>query len=296
MIKRLILLKAALLLTACSTALPTANTPQNISQPVNVSYSSLAAQAHSDSSMQIAYGPGALQFGRLYLPARHADHITDQIDAKTMLPLLIFVHGGCWLNTYDLTHATAFAQAMAAQGIAVWSVEYRRVGDEGGGWPGSLQDVKQAVSFAFNNLNGYPLDKNRVAIAGHSAGGQLALLAAANTKQVPAKAVLGLAAITDLTLYSAGSNGCQRATAGFIGGDATQFPGRYKLASPQGQPLVANTLLLHGSSDTIVPLSQATQSGIAYKVVEGAGHFDWLHPHTAAFATVLQQLQEQFAK
>lgn len=292
MIKRLILLKAALLLTACSTALPPDQTSQNISQPVNVSYSSLAAQAQSDSSIQIAYGHEPLQFGRLYLPAQH----TDQNDTKTKLPLLVFVHGGCWLNAYDLNHATAFAQAMAAQGIAVWSVEYRRAGDEGGGWPGSLQDVKQALSFAFNGLDGYPLDKHRVAIAGHSAGGQLALLAAANTQQVPFKAVLGLAAITDLTLYSAGSNGCQRATTGFIGGSATQFPGRYKLASPQGQPLAANTLLLHGSSDTIVPLNQATQSGIAYQIVEGAGHFDWLHPQTQAFATVLQQLQEQFAK
>jgi acetyl esterase/lipase len=292
MIKHLILLKAALLLTACSTALPPANTlqAQSSNQPVNVSYSSLAAQADSDSSMQIAYGPGPLQFGRLYLPAQHDTQV------NTMLPLLVFVHGGCWLNAYDLNHATAFAQAMAAQGIAVWSVEYRRVGDEGGGWPGSLQDVKQALSFAFNGLDGYPLDKHRVAIAGHSAGGQLALLAGANTKQFPLKAVLGLAAITDLTSYSAGSNSCQRATAGFIGGSTTQFPGRYKLASPQGQQLPANTLLLHGSSDTIVPLSQAIQSGIAYQIVEGAGHFDWLHPQTQAFATMLQQLQEQFAK
>ncbi|MDX5407144.1 MAG: alpha/beta hydrolase [Chromatiaceae bacterium] len=292
MIRRLILLKTAMLLTACSTALPPDKTPQNISQPVNVSYSSLAGQAQSDSSIQIAYGDEPLQFGRLYLPAQR----TYQFDMQTKLPLLVFVHGGCWLNAYDLNHATAFAQAMAAQGIAVWSVEYRRVGDEGGGWPGSLQDVEQALSFALHGLSGYPLDKNRVAIAGHSAGGQLALLTAANSKQVPFKAVLGLAAITDLTLYSAGSNGCQRATTGFIGGSATQFPGRYKLASPQGQPLAANTLLLHGSSDTIVPLSQTTQSGMAYKVVEGAGHFDWLHPQTAAFAAVLQQLQEQFAK
>ncbi|WP_174978751.1 hypothetical protein [Rheinheimera pleomorphica] len=55
-------------------------------------------------------------------------------------------------------------------------------------------------------------------------------------------------------------------------------------------------MLLHGSSDTIVPLNQATQSGIAFKVVDGAGHFDWLPPQTAAFATVPQQLQEPFAK
>ena len=205
-------------------------------------------------------------------------------------------HNAAIKGVLSLRIVRSFAQAMAAQGIAVWSVEYRRVGDEGGGWPGSLQDVEHAVSFAFNNLNGYPLDKNRLAIAGHSAGGQLALLAATNNQQFSFTAVLGLAAITDLTLYSAGSNGCQRATAGFIGGDATQFPGRYKLASPQGQPLAPNTLLLHGSSDTIVPLSQATPSGIAYKVVEGAGHFDWLHPQTEAFAMVLQQLQEQFAK
>lgn len=288
MIKRLILLKATLLLTACSTApLPTATEPE-AAQPANVSYASLAQQAVQDTSLTLAYGSAPLQFGRLYLPA--------VVPTNTSVPLLVFVHGGCWLNAYDLNHATAFSQAIAAEGIAVWSVEYRRVGDAGGGWPGSLRDVQQALTFALNNLNNYALDKNRVAIAGHSAGGQLALLAGAGAPPDSLDAVIGLAAITDLTLYSAGSNSCQQATQQFMTASASQLPGQYKLASPQGQQLHHSTLLLHGSSDTIVPPSQATASGIRHSIIENAGHFDWLHPKTQAFSSLVKQLQEQFAK
>lgn len=287
MIKRLISLKAAMLLTACSSA-PLPTTKVDATRPANVSFSSLAQQAAPDISISLAYGTAPLQFGRLYLPA--------SIAANTTVPLLVFVHGGCWLNAYDLNHAAAFSQAMAAEGIAVWSVEYRRVGDEGGGWPGSLQDVQQALTFAFDELNSYPLDKHRVAIAGHSAGGQLALLAGANAQAHKLQAVIGLAAITDLSAYAAGNNSCQQATTGFMGGSAAQLPAQYKLASPQSQLLPDNALLLHGSSDTIVPVNQATTSGIRYQIIENAGHFDWLHPKTQAFSSLLKQLQEQFAK
>uniref|UniRef100_A0A486XUA7 Possible kynurenine formamidase n=1 Tax=Rheinheimera sp. BAL341 TaxID=1708203 RepID=A0A486XUA7_9GAMM len=290
MIKKLILLKLALLLSACShiATVPLTDKVLPTSPVSNVSYASLATQAGADNSITLHYGSEPLQFGRLYLPA--------MLTKDSKVPLLVFIHGGCWLNAYDLNHSTAFSQAVANAGIAVWSVEYRRVGDSGGGWPGSYHDVHKALQFAQYQLSSYPVDQRKLAIAGHSAGGQLALLAAANVAAEELRAVIGLAAITDLTLYAAGNNSCQRATSAFIGGSAAEFPGRYKLASPQGQRLHPSTLLLHGSSDRIVPLRQASESGINNQIIDDAGHFDWLHPQTQAFAQFLQKLQEQFAK
>jgi acetyl esterase/lipase len=290
MIKNLLLLKAIILISACSA---TNNNwvmqDETAAKPlVNVSYASLRPLAKADNSIVLKYGSAEQQFGRLYLPSSTA--------AIKKVPLLIFVHGGCWLNAYDLSHSTAFSQALAEAGIAVWSVEYRRVGDNGGGWPGSLNDVQQAVEYAVQRLNNFPLDLNRVALAGHSAGGQLALLAGKTTIKPQLRAVLGLAAITDLTAYSHGTNSCQRATSAFMGGTSEQLASLYQLASPKRQALHESTLLFHGSSDIIVPQTQAYIPAVPYKIIENAGHFDWLHPQTEAFDNLLQYLKEQFAK
>ena len=290
MIKNLLLLKAIMLISACSANHSNLAIQEEtaVKPPVNVSYASLRPLAKADNSIVLKYGSAEQQFGRLYLPSSSA--LSEKV------PLLIFVHGGCWLNAYDLSHSTAFSQAMAEAGIAVWSVEYRRVGDHGGGWPGSLNDVQQAVEYALQRLNDFPLDINRVAVAGHSAGGQLALLAGKTVTKPRLTAVLGLAAITDLTAYSNGNNSCQRATSAFMGGTSEQLASLYQQASPNGQALHESTLLFHGSGDTIVPQNQVYIPKVDYKIIQNAGHFDWLHPQTEAFVNLLQYLKEQFAK
>src|SRR4026209_857599 len=85
---------------------------------------------------RISYGSGPLQFGNLRLPKRPGPH-----------PIVVFIHGGCWLSQYDIAHAAAFEQAIADSGFAVWSIEYRRVGNEGGGWPGTFSDIVQAADY-----------------------------------------------------------------------------------------------------------------------------------------------------
>ncbi len=105
----------------------------------NVSFNSVLALPVKNLGMKLAYGKAALQFGLLSLPEASAD-------AKP--PLVIFVHGGCWLNAYDVAHSKALSQALTEAGYAVWSLEYRRVGDEGGGWPGSLNDIVQGIHYA----------------------------------------------------------------------------------------------------------------------------------------------------
>jgi len=274
----------------------------------NVSYTSLASLPYTDSSIKLHYGADALQYGRLYLPPKSG----SQTQTKT--PLLVFIHGGCWLNAYDISHSRAFSQAVAAAGFAVWSVEYRRTGDEGGGWPGTFNDILQALRFSQSAFEAYAIASKNIVIAGHSAGGQLALLAAGRsylhydylqnenaqnvkphqeTAPLPQiKGVIGLAAITDILAYAEGANSCQRATRQFLGGTATEQLVSYQQANPRQQIMHPATLLLQGSVDTIVPLAQATNSNMPYQVVAEAGHFDWIHPHTRAYKQFIAALQE----
>lgn len=293
---------SCLLLTACVNN--TAQHPETQPEPQvlsQVSYNSILALPVAGGGKTLAYGENPLQFGQLYLPDITADASSPKV------PLLIFIHGGCWLNAFDIQHTRAFSEAVAAAGIAVWSIEYRRVGDEGGGWPGSYHDVLAAIAHAQTALHPYPIDVNQVVLAGHSAGGHLALLAAGATAQPsssdtlgtalkPIKGVIGLAAITDLPSYQSDATGCQRAARQFIGGSYPERAEQYLAASPTQQPAHPVTLLLHGRADSIVPLSQATDSGLPLQLLDNVGHFDWIHPQTAAFQHFLSTLQALIAK
>src|ERR1041384_1557534 len=117
----------------------------------------LTAAPPPPADARIAYGTEPLQFGDL----RHADG-----DA-----LAVVLHGGSWKATYNLIHLAHLCIALGEAGIATFNVEYRRVGDPGGGWPGSLEDVLLAVEHA-RGLSRRPV------LVGHSAGGHLALHAA----------------------------------------------------------------------------------------------------------------------
>ncbi|GGW62179.1 alpha/beta hydrolase [Alishewanella tabrizica] len=296
-------LLCCLLLTACvnRTAQIPEDTPESavLSQ---VSFSSVLALPVVDKAEKLAYGEHTLQFGQLYLPSMSATTSTKSV------PLLIFIHGGCWLNAFDIQHTQAFSEAVAAAGIAVWSLEYRRVGDEGGGWPGSYHDVLAGIAYAQTALQDYPIDLSQIVLAGHSAGGHLALLAAgASTQDLqsepqaksvlkPVKGVIGLAAITDLPSYQSDETGCQRAARQFMGAVYPDLAEEYQKASPSQHPAHPATLLLHGRADSIVPLSQATDSGMPVDVLDDAGHFDWIHPQTEAFHHFITALQALMAK
>lgn len=287
------------LFSACTVALPTGldkdnkpSTVQNLALLQNVSFNSVLALPVKNQGIKLAYGKAALQFGLLSLP---------EASAGAKPPLVIFVHGGCWLNAYDIGHSKALSQALTEAGYAVWSLEYRRVGDEGGGWPGSLNDIVQGIDYARAQFEQYGVDVNRIALMGHSAGGQLALLAgeklagkklADNKQAAHIQALIGLAAITDMASYAKGSNSCQSATAKFIGASPEQAPELYQQASPSQHKAHPRTMLLQGSADQIVPVTQATDSGMPYRMVEKAGHFDWIHPQSAAYPHLLVTLQE----
>src|SRR5947209_8341551 len=134
---------------------------------------------------RIAYGSDPNQFGDLRLPSN-----------KKAAPLLMFIHGGYWRARYDLTHAGHLCAALARAGVATWNVEYRRVGNSGGGWPGTFQDVEAAWRFRRQIAAKYSLDLAHCALAGHSAGGALALWLAARDRSI--KAVASLAGVNNL--------------------------------------------------------------------------------------------------
>jgi acetyl esterase/lipase len=128
---------------------------------------------------RISYGSGPQQFGELRVPQANGPH-----------PVVIIVHGGCWLaklgNLDDravaLDLVRPIAADLAANGIATWNIEYRRLGNEGGGWPGSFLDVAHAADYLRKIATEYHLDLTRVVAIGHSAGGHFALWLAARHK------------------------------------------------------------------------------------------------------------------
>lgn len=250
----------------------------------NVAFSEVAALPVRQPDARIAYGGDALQFGLLWLPSGSGG-VTG---ADSRPPVVVLIHGGCWLNTYGIDHTFALSTALAQAGYAVWSLEYRRTGDAGGGWPGTFDDITAGVRH-LQNLHDHALDTDRFVIAGHSAGGHLALLAG---RDMPAAAaVLGLAAISDITAYAAGSNSCETATTLFMGGTPQERSDAYHAGNPSAHQAHANTVLLHGAADTVVPVNQALMIGARTLFVEDGGHFDWVHPGTRSFRVLLSTLQ-----
>ena len=103
--------------------------------------------------------------------------------------------------------------------------------------------------------------------------------------------MVGLAAIVDIEQYSLGNSSCEAATVQFMNGTVDEIPTAYEIANPVGKRLHSTAVLLHGDADQIVPISQASLEGAETLIVEGAGHFDWIHPGSVAFAYLIQVLE-----
>jgi acetyl esterase/lipase len=269
----------------------------------------LLNEAVAPADHRISYGSGELNFGELRLPR-----------SAGRLPLLILVHGGCWadrLPNFD-PRATSFellrpmAAALAEMGIATWNIEYARVGNPGGGWPGTFQDLSRAVDYVRTLAKTYPLDLSRVAVAGHSSGWQLALWIAAGPKLNRASELYGenpLHIRAAIDLYGppdlATSQPFERrmcpipAITDFMGGSPEQFASRYAEASatlflPLGvrQELISGSLL-NGIRPQLAAYETAARSkGDSITVTElaGSGHFDMLSPHSPYWKTVSERI------
>lgn len=260
-----------------------------------LSFDDLVADARTarPADRRLRYGRHAQAFGDLWLPAQH--------DGPA--PVIVYFHGGCWLARYDLSHANATGAALASEGYAVWLPEYRRLGDDGGGWPGTFEDVAAAIDHVRTITASEPrIDGSRMVLAGHSAGGQLALWAATRS---PVVGVLGLAAISDLATYGAEAGSCNASVTPLLGGTPAEFQDRYQTFSPiERVPTGVRTVLVHGREDSIVPpgmsdayaaKARAEGDTVEVMIVPGAGHYDVVSPRAEPWPIVLGGLQSLFA-
>ena len=219
--------------------------------------------------------------------------------------LLVAVHGGYWRAQYGLDHLRPFCRALAERGFAVASLEYRRLGEKGGGWPGTLDDVVQALASLPGEAKKKGLAPFRLLLVGHSAGGHLALLAASRAKGMapPVGGVVALAAVSDLH-EAARLNLSQGVVAKeFLGGSPEEVPERYKAASPlQHLPLGLPTVLVHGTRDEDVPYALSVSYAQAARAagdeavlvtLEGGGHFDVIEPDSRYWPQVQQAIESQ---
>jgi acetyl esterase/lipase len=245
----------------------------------------------------LAYGSDPLQFGDLGVPVGPGPH-----------PVVVFIHGGFWLNQFDLTLAAPQAADAVENGYAAWNVEYRRVGDDGGGYPGTLEDIAAAVDHLSEIAGDYRLALDRVSVVGHSAGGHLAFWVGqrsqlaegqpgSDPKVVPAL-VVGQAPVADLASNLDLGGG---AVEGFIGASPSDEPGWFAAADPaQLLPVVVPQLIVHGTEDRNVPLDRslayadlvADPDVLEVVVFEGADHFDVIDPAHESWAAVLERLTQ----
>ena len=224
---------------------------------------------------RIPYGRDASQFFELW----HPEH--------PVAGFAVFVHGGFWRTKYDLSHANPFCGALAARGIITANLEYRRVGEPGGGWPGTFEDVVVGLKAASEHLGRAPV------VVGHSAGGHLALRLA--SEPVPLKALIALAPVADLRLaYELNlSNG---AVVEFLGGTPEAVPSRYDEACASLHAVSARRFIVHGTKDEDVPIGVTRafmgarqndpQRPMLLEIPE-AGHMDLIDPQSPACSTVI---------
>ncbi|TDI44034.1 MAG: alpha/beta hydrolase [Acidobacteria bacterium] len=242
---------------------------------------------------RISYGDHALQFGELRLPEGPGPH-----------PVAIVIHGGCWLGEFDLTHIGTLAEALNEEGIAAWVIEYRRVGNPGGGWPGTFEDVARGADHLRKVAEEYPLDLDRVIAVGHSAGGHLALWLAARRRlskdqplyqsdPITLRGVLALAPAPDLAFLHQ-EQVCGHVINGLMGGSPKTFPERYAAASPVELVPMTPQLVVIGQHDSHwAPVGRryikaAKSQGADIKVIEApeSGHFEMIDPSTSTWPLI----------
>ena len=212
----------------------------------------------------------------------HADQVIDYWHAKEYRPLVVFVHGGFWRPKYDRMHARPLGDALSDLGWPVLSLEYRR---EPGDPDVTATDVRTALEALPDLVDvhaGYVL-------MGHSAGGQLALWAAATLNPVRLRGLIALAPVADLLMAD---------RMGLDGGAAQAFIGtgvRNDLDPVQLPASIAPVSLIHGTGDTVVPISVTESYFAAHPTAhfiraENCGHYELIDPLAEPFHDVTAEL------
>lgn len=226
-------------------------------------------------------------------------HIREPEGRGGPTPVAVLLHGGWWRDRFDASLMDPLSQDLADAGWAVWNVEYRRTGDDGGGWPQTLEDVEDALTLLGETAAGDRgrYDLGRVVSIGHSAGGHLALLSALDTGRAPVTTVVALAPITDLARCAEEGLG-EGAVEPFLGPVPTARP--YGESSPVSRvPLGVSQVVVHGDEDQRVPVehsrdyvaaARAAGDDVDYREIAGADHFAVIDPAHRAWREVREYL------
>ncbi|MGW0189661.1 alpha/beta hydrolase [Streptomyces sp. NPDC003362] len=264
--------------------------------------------------------------------ASYGDHPDQVIDfyaprgagttgPAVLAPLVVVLHGGAWRAPYDRRHISPFADFLARRGFAVASMEYRRGGTETGAgdqpvagrWPDTFDDVAAALD-ALPGLVREALpqaDPRRTVLTGHSAGGHLALWAAARhvlpagapwrtDGPAPLRGVVALAPIADFAV-SVKLDVCGGAVRQLLGGEDA-FADRQPYADPALLlPTGIATTLVQGRTDLDVPQAvaesyaeAAAKAGevVGLTLLEDVGHFPLIDPAADACAVVAEEIAQ----
>ena len=255
-------------------------------------------------SAHIAYGGAPSQFVELFRPA-----------GTGPFPVVVLVHGGCWTVKFGgIEQMHNVAGALAAQGIAVWNVEYRRVDEEGGGYPGTYLDMNAAIDRLEADAAKYQLDTSRILAMGHSAGGQLVQwiggrgkLAPSSplfqSKYLPIRQIISLGGLADLRNEKDWiKSSCERDVAQLTGVASAARPDVF--ADTNAAELVPNgskTVLITGELDTVSPprvahayAERARRAGDRAEVLilPGASHYDEVAASSPAWKLIFPVIQD----
>nr|WP_053000105.1 alpha/beta hydrolase [Sphingomonas sp. Y57] len=246
-----------------------------------------------------------LQFGDLRIPANApppAGH-----------PVIIFLHGGGWMSDWNKDYSDALVENLSREGFAPWSVEYRRLGNAGGGFPRTFLDVSRAADFVEALSGKYPLDLDRVIVVGHSAGGHLALWLAGRRNVPPASVIApskpplrlrGAVVVASVSsLEDALEKSGRQSTLSILGATTLEEARRrYAEASPDRLlPLDGRLRVIDGSKDAewriasntlFAERARAAGNDVGRIILQGANHFDVVTPSGPAFAAILRAVKE----
>ena len=265
------------------------------SRAAPASFEDVLMQPSTSADMVLAYGEHPDQFGELRLPHGPGPH-----------PVIVLIHGGCWMQAYDLAHIRPLADALTGLGYATWTLAYRRPGGDADPWPDTFMDVALGVDELRELAEENALDLDAVTVVGHSAGGQLALWLAARgdfaedhplyrSSPLPVHRVVALAPITDMAEFAAVEQGCSAGARQVMGGAPEERSERYRAVSPvDNLPLRSRVELVHARADRIVPLEHSERFAAElsagggqvalHPLSEPAGHFDVLLTYGAAWS------------
>lgn len=251
----------------------------------------------------LAYGSAPSQYAELFVP-----------HGAGPFPVAVLVHGGCWTSKFGgIGQLRNMAGALAARGIAVWNVEYRRVDEPGGGYPGTYQDMNAALELLSAQAARYRLDTTRIVAVGHSAGGQLVQWIAGRARlpvssplyrahPLPVRQVVSLGGLADLRHEQALIKAsCDRDTAELAGLPDSARPDVYAdTNAAELMPNGSHTVLVNGELDTIAPpraardyAARARAAGDAAEVLvlPGASHYDEVAAASPSWPLVLGAIE-----